>query len=96
LAQWAINVVDFRDADSIMTPFEYDLNPFDGWDVDGSLATTNDKDRDVVWGCERPELLIGETFAFHDRRTQDTNQDNPARKTTDTPHHRQTTTSISG
>ena len=26
LAQWAINVVDFRDADSIMTRFEYDPN----------------------------------------------------------------------
>lgn len=31
IAQWAINVVDFRDSDSIMTPFEYDVNPFNGW-----------------------------------------------------------------
>ena len=31
IAQWAINVVDFRDADAIMTPFEYDVNPFNGW-----------------------------------------------------------------
>ncbi len=28
IAQWAVNVVDFRDPDSIMTPFEYDVNPF--------------------------------------------------------------------
>ena len=28
-----------------------------------------------VWGCKRPELLITETLAFHDRRTQDTNQE---------------------
>ena len=47
IAQWAINVVDFRDSDSIMTPFEFDIYPFDdnsatnphstvfGWDVDG-------------------------------------------------------------
>ena len=35
IAQWAINVVDFRDPDSIMTAFEADLNPFNGWDVDG-------------------------------------------------------------
>ena len=28
IAQWAVNVVDFRDRDSIMTPFEYDVNPF--------------------------------------------------------------------
>ena len=27
LAQWAVNVVDFRDPDAIMTPFEFDLNP---------------------------------------------------------------------
>ena len=27
LAQWAINCVDFRDRDSIMTPFEFDMNP---------------------------------------------------------------------
>ena len=26
--------------------------------------------RGVVWGCERPELLISETLALHDRRTQ--------------------------
>ena len=39
IAQWAINVVDFRDPDSIMTPFEVDLNPFNGWDVDGNPNT---------------------------------------------------------
>ncbi len=39
IAQWAINVVDFRDADAIMTPFEYDMNPFNGWSVDGDLTT---------------------------------------------------------
>jgi len=60
VAQWAVNVVDFRDADSIMTRFAYDTNPFDGWSP-----------TEVVWGCERPELLISETLAFHDRRTED-------------------------
>ena len=25
----------------------------------------------VVWGCERPKLLITETLAWHDRRTED-------------------------
>lgn len=35
LAQWAVNAVDFRDHDAIMTLFEFDLDPFDGWDVDG-------------------------------------------------------------
>ncbi len=76
IAQWAINVVDFRDADSIMTPFEYDGNPFNGWDPDGDLTTDGDRDGGgVVWGCERPELLLTESFAFHDRRTYDTDLD---------------------
>ena len=29
----------------------------------------------TVWGCKRPELLITETLAFHDRRTQDLNDE---------------------
>lgn len=67
LAQWAVNVVDFRDPDSIMTRFNYDPMPFD---TDFTLP----KDT-VVWGCERPELLITETLAFHDTRTKDTDED---------------------
>ncbi|MFP6751752.1 MAG: hypothetical protein VB855_08755, partial [Pirellulaceae bacterium] len=95
IAQWVANVVDFRDADSIMTPIELDLNPFNGWQVDGRIDTdestwgsdnidnNNDnqvddaieqaasRDRVVVWGTERPELLMSETVAWHDRRTED-------------------------
>lgn len=108
LAQWAINVVDFRDRDSIQTPFAYDLNlltyvykkaksetpPADwrGWRYDKNPTTsayeflpvyTDDLKMTentasaakfwthVVWGCERPELLITETIALHDRRTSD-------------------------
>jgi hypothetical protein len=134
IAQWAINSVDFRDADAIMTPFEYDENPWDGWgtrDGDGRLipldgdpstnengndlmpaadlannnqaqvtdwenvplgpdgvddteddnsrvvrlvdgpTTIADQSRGLVWGVERPELLISETLAFHDRRATD-------------------------
>ena len=65
LAQWAVNVVDFRDRDSIMTPFQYKVNPFTaaGWNI----APTDP----VVWGCERPELLITEALAIHARRTED-------------------------
>lgn len=107
IAQWAINVVDFRDRDSIMTPFEFDADPFydndadaapnppatasaanlqahfpntnGTWDVDGYLIPTAMADgfddtnrawRGVVWGCEYPDLLLTETAAFHDRRTQ--------------------------
>lgn len=93
IAQWAINVVDFRDRDSIMTPFEFDLYPFRAddptypnvtWNVDdiidpiggtpqvGSLGDDAAAWRGLVWGCERPELLMTETVAFHDRGTADT------------------------
>ncbi len=65
VAQWAVNVVDFRDPDSIMTRFIYDPTPWDGtWDP-----------TETVWGCERPELLITETIAVHPRRTEDLTTD---------------------
>ncbi len=65
MAQWAVNVVDFRDADSIMTRFRYDPFPFDGIP----------QRPEVVFGCERPELLLTETFAAHVRRTEDLDTD---------------------
>ena len=79
MAQWAINVVDFMDPDSINTGFEFDINPFNGWataDIDGIISpgetgTGASGERRVVWGCERPELLITEAAAYHDRATQD-------------------------
>jgi hypothetical protein len=107
IAQWAINCVDFRDSDSIMTAFEYDIAPFDGWHVDGNPATDNTDNsnpgtveqidggpinpptatnqRRLVWGLEYPDLLITETYAFHDRRVKDTNQDSPSQDRNDTP-----------
>ena len=76
-----------------MTPFEFDLNPFNGVPVngfDGRIGTAANPsaddqhpDRAVVWGCERPELLISETFAFHDRRTEDLDTDSSGKTTTD-------------
>ncbi len=88
IAQWAINVVDFMDPDNIMTPFEYDVNPFNGWQaMDGDPSTNEGGDRRLVWGCERPELLLNETMAFHDRREKDSNFDrNSGKKTTDSPN----------
>ena len=73
LAQWAVNVVDFYDRDSIMTPFLYNPIPFTaaGWDEANYPVGPPTGTANVVWGCERPELLITETLAFHDRRTQD-------------------------
>lgn len=82
IAQWVANVVDFRDPDSICSGFEFDLDPWDGWGVDGNLATVEPPgpglgadDRIVVWGAERPELLLTETMIFHDRRTEDLDTD---------------------
>ena len=65
-AQWAVNVCDFRDDDSTMTGFEYDTNLANGWNVDGDPATTGDPDRGVVWGVERPDLLVAETAAWRE------------------------------
>lgn len=44
VAQWAVNVVDFRDSDGIMTAFEYDTNPFNGWNIDGDPRTDDGTD----------------------------------------------------
>jgi hypothetical protein len=71
LAQWTANVAEFRDADSRMMPFEYDTDPLNGWSVDGdvttgtdSLVVTGTEQRAVVWGMERPEIVIRETFGW--------------------------------
>jgi hypothetical protein len=64
-AQWAANVLDFRDDDSASTGFEYDKNPWNGWDVDGNPGTT-EADSAVVWGAERPEVVIAEAAAWQD------------------------------
>ena len=67
LAQYAINVVDFRDADSVMTQFKYDPT------FAPANTAWNPGVNDYVWGCERPEMLITETWAWHNRRTDDLN-----------------------
>ncbi|MGH7136603.1 MAG: hypothetical protein ACREHD_12750, partial [Pirellulales bacterium] len=94
VAQWAINVVDFRDRDSIMTPFEFDLHPFYAddpahpnltWNVDDIVGTRSAPSPDdvtvawrgLVWGCERPSVLMAETIATHDRGTDDTSKAAP-------------------
>jgi hypothetical protein len=63
LAQWTVNIIDFRDDDSIMTPFDYDET--------FSRASPSWNPTRRVWGVERPEILITETLAWHDRRTDD-------------------------
>ncbi len=61
LAQWAVNVVDYRDTDATMTRFPYDENPFEAGSMGWSPTA-------IVWGQEQPELLLTETLAFHDMR----------------------------
>ena len=93
VAQWAINATDFMDADSICTAFEFDINPFNGWHVDGNLRTRPNgtggtalgienpvldpfdtaagprNERYVVWGLERPDVLLTEAIGFHEHRS---------------------------
>ncbi len=90
-AQWAINVVSFREPSAAMPAFEYDEDPWGngaGWRVDGivGLGSTDDAlaYRGLVWGCKQPELLLMETLAFHDRRVGDTKDDSTKKKRTDT------------
>jgi hypothetical protein len=69
LAQWAANVVEFRDADSRVIPFEYDTAPQNGWQDDDGNVTTAGTDRKLVWGAERPEIVIREAFAWQNSLT---------------------------
>ncbi len=59
-AQWAANVIEYQDPDSIMTGYEYDPTPLAAWDVDGDIST-QEPGRAIVWGAERPELVIAQT-----------------------------------
>ncbi len=86
LAQWAINVVDFRDSDAAMSRFEYDPDPTNifqrtsydsmGWhpnrDAEGKTTGTI---LNVVWGMEQPELLLTESLGLHDLRVRDGDPD---------------------
>jgi len=68
--QWAANVIEYQDADSTMTRFEYDLRPLDGWDVDGDPLTA-ETDSGTAWGAERPEVVITQTLAWDEKEKQD-------------------------
>lgn len=71
IAQWAVNVVDFRDADSTMTRFPYDPTPFQ---VTGGQYW-NPEANAVVWGHEAPEVVLTESLATHDVRVIDREDD---------------------
>jgi len=69
IAQWCVNVVDFMDRDSIMTPFEYDVNPFNGWTVDGVVGV-NPAGPDGIYGTadDDPNYTDDNTLTNPDRR----------------------------
>ncbi|MCA9174741.1 MAG: hypothetical protein KDB14_09685 [Planctomycetales bacterium] len=98
IAQWAANVADFRDPDSSMTVFEYDANPWDGWNVDGNPATVEgaaavgsvpadpNSQRRVTIGLEAPELRLTEASGLHDVKERDTDKDESGESTTSMPN----------
>jgi len=75
LAQWAVNIVDFRDGDVAMTRFPYDDDPFDIGSSSNLPFEWEPQPGNVVWGMEFPELQLTESLAIHDKRTKDTDQD---------------------
>ncbi len=71
LAQWAVNVVDFRDSDSSMTRFVFDPDPFrNAAGADFAAWEVNAMTQTVVWGMEAPEALLTESLALHDIRVR--------------------------
>ncbi|GAB5402498.1 MAG: hypothetical protein Aurels2KO_07290 [Aureliella sp.] len=75
LAQWAVNVVDFRDADSAMTRFPYDPDPFRRPTTSDPFWQPNPAAGQVVWGMEQPDVVLTESLATHDLRVRDTTND---------------------
>ena len=71
IAQWVVNVLDYRDNDSRSTQFVYDTDLSDGWGDAGDNSgrgggagwapTTN-----VIQGNEKTTLVIAETAAWWD------------------------------
>jgi hypothetical protein len=50
LAQWAVNVVDFRDTDAAMTRFEYDILPFG---IGADFVVAGIAERPAYWAPDR-------------------------------------------
>ena len=57
LAQWAVNVVDFRDADATMTRFEYDIVPF-GIGTTNAASNSSISARPAFWAPDRISYSI--------------------------------------
>ncbi|MCA8996775.1 MAG: hypothetical protein KDA80_07315, partial [Planctomycetaceae bacterium] len=66
MAQFAVNLVDEMDPDSVMTRFEFDIDLGNGWSLDDDPYTIDGgSDRLVVTGVERQQLTINEVLFVH-------------------------------
>jgi hypothetical protein len=70
MAQFAVNLVDELDRDSVITKFEYDENLTNGWDVaaDGGAASI----MPAVYGVEAAQLTFSEGLAVQTTPGPDT------------------------
>ncbi|MCA9109924.1 MAG: hypothetical protein KDA52_08265, partial [Planctomycetaceae bacterium] len=61
MAQFAVNVVDAMDRDSVITHFEYDKNLTDGWNISGGNSPLH-ADYATVDGVEAQQLTFSEAL----------------------------------
>ncbi len=67
MAQFAVNVVDALDRDSVITEFVYDTDLSDGWEIDGEKDssgnfTDSSGETRSVFGVEAQQLTFSETY----------------------------------
>ena len=69
MAQFAVNLVDAMDRDSVISRFEYDTDLSDGWNLDDDPYSTTEGSRAEVFGVERQDLSISEAMAIQCQQT---------------------------
>ncbi len=93
MAQFAVNLVDAMDRDSVMTRFEYDTDLSNGWNLDDNPFTTthqfsgaSEADRKIVTGIERQELALSEGLVIRQTPLEDQTTMTPVDDTELTAH----------